>query len=101
MRASTLPSQTGGTEQELEGPVWQRGTEFGFDRARYRQEEQYYLLRVGHVQVNFADLDDVERRTVTGHRWWSHAELTATAEQFHPSELPDLLLRLAFPDGAG
>jgi hypothetical protein len=53
------------------------------------------------VQVSFADLDDVERRTVTGHRWWSHAELTATTEQYYPSELPDLLSRLAFPDGAG
>jgi 8-oxo-dGTP pyrophosphatase MutT (NUDIX family) len=63
-------------EDELAGPVWQRSTEFSFDGTRYRQEEQYYLLRVGHVQVSLAHLDDVERRTVTGYRWWSHAELT-------------------------
>ena len=88
-------------EGELAGPVWQRSAEFSFDSTHYRQEEQYYLLRVGHVQVSLADLDDVERRTVTSHRWWSHSELTATADQFYPSELPDLLRRLALPDGAG
>lgn len=98
-----LREETGivAAEDELAGPVWQRSTEFSFDGTRYRQEEQYYFLRVGNVQVSLANLDDVERRTVTGHRWWSHAELTATAEQFYPSELPDLLRRLAFPDGAG
>jgi 8-oxo-dGTP pyrophosphatase MutT (NUDIX family) len=83
---------------ELAGPVWQRSTEFSFDGTRYRQEEDYYLLRVGHVPVSLAGLDDIERRTVTGYRWWSHQELDATAQPFFPAELPDLLRRLAFPD---
>lgn len=98
-----LREETGivATEDELAGPVWQRSTEFSFDGTRYLQEEQYYLLRVGHVEVSLAHLEDIERHTVTGYRWWSRAELTATAEQFYPSELPDLLRRLAFPGGAG
>jgi 8-oxo-dGTP pyrophosphatase MutT (NUDIX family) len=98
-----LREETGlvATADELAGPVWRRSTEFSFDGTRYLQEEQYYLLRVGHVEVSLAHLDDIERHTVTGYRWWSHAELTATAEQFYPSELPDLLHRLAFPGGAG
>ena len=98
-----LREETGivAAQDELAGPVWQRSADFSFDGTRYRQEEQYYLLRVGHVQVSLAGLDDVERRTVTGHRRWSHADLTATTEQFYPSELPDLLRRLAFPGGAG
>ncbi len=86
---------------ELAGPVWQRTTEFSFDGARYRQEEDYYLLRVGQVEVSLIGLDDIERRTVTGYRWWSHEDLTATAQPFYPSELPDLLRRLAFPDRSG
>jgi 8-oxo-dGTP pyrophosphatase MutT (NUDIX family) len=83
---------------ELAGPVWQRSTEFSFDGTRYRQEEDYYLLRVGHVPVSLTGLDDIERRTVTGYCWWSHQELDATAQPFFPAELPDLLRRLAFPD---
>lgn len=80
---------------QLAGPVWRRTTEFSFDRTRYRQEEDYYLLRVGQVQVSLAGLDDIERHTVTGYRWWSRQELVATAETFYPPELPDLLRRLA------
>jgi hypothetical protein len=83
---------------ELAGPVWQRSTEFRFDGIRYRQEEDYYLLRVGHVQVSLAGLDDMERRTVTGDGWWSREELAAAAQPFYPAELPDLLLRLESPD---
>lgn len=83
---------------ELAGPVWQRRTEFSFDGTWYRQEEDYYLLRVGHVAVSLAGLDDIERRTVTGYRWWSYQELAATALPFYPSELPDLMRRLA-PSG--
>jgi 8-oxo-dGTP pyrophosphatase MutT (NUDIX family) len=80
---------------ELAGPVWQRSTEFSFDGMRYRQEEDYYLLRVGQVPVSLAGLDDIERHTVTGYRWWSHQELAATAAPFYPAELPDLVRQLA------
>jgi 8-oxo-dGTP pyrophosphatase MutT (NUDIX family) len=80
---------------QLTGPVWRRSTQFSFDGTWYQQEEDYYLLRVGQVAVSLAGLDDIERRTVTGYRWWSHEELTATADTFYPAELPDLLRRLA------
>ncbi|MGH3393775.1 MAG: NUDIX hydrolase [Streptosporangiaceae bacterium] len=83
---------------QLAGPVWRRSTKFSFDGTWYQQEEDYYLLRVGHVPVSLAGLDDVERRMVTGYRWWSHEELAATAQTFFPSELPDLLRRLAVPE---
>jgi 8-oxo-dGTP pyrophosphatase MutT (NUDIX family) len=86
---------------ELAGPVWQRTTEFSFDGTRYRQDEDYYLLRVGHVAISMAGLDDIERRTVTGYRWWSHGELAATAVPFYPAELPDLVRRLAPSSGNG
>jgi 8-oxo-dGTP pyrophosphatase MutT (NUDIX family) len=86
---------------DLAGPVWQRSTDFSFDGRWYRQEEDYYLLHVGHVAVSLAGLDDMERRTVTGYRWWSHEELAATAEPFYPAELPDLLRRLAPSGGSG
>ena len=79
---------------ELAGPVWRRTVEFSFDGTSYRQDEDYFLLHVGNVQVSLANLEAIERATVTGHRWWSRQELTATTEEFFPRELPELL-RLA------
>jgi 8-oxo-dGTP pyrophosphatase MutT (NUDIX family) len=77
--------------EELIGPVWQRTTEFSFDGLHYRQEEDYYVLRVGEVHVSLANLDPIERDTITGYRWWSRQELAATKEAFFPAELPDML----------
>jgi 8-oxo-dGTP pyrophosphatase MutT (NUDIX family) len=79
------------TASELAGVVWQRTTEFSFGGVRYRQDEDYYVLRVGQVQVSLANLDDIERDTVTGYRWWSRQELAATTDVFFPAELPELL----------
>ena len=46
-------------------------------------------------------LDPGERETVTAHRWWSAAELEATAEPFVPPELPRLLRELTNGRSAG
>jgi 8-oxo-dGTP pyrophosphatase MutT (NUDIX family) len=89
------------TADELGDPVWQRSTEFSFDGTRYRQEEDYFVLHVGQVQVSLAGLDDAERRTVTGYRWWSGEELAAATQPFYPSELPGLLRRLSPPWAPG
>ncbi|MGH3401335.1 MAG: hypothetical protein ACRDRJ_02280 [Streptosporangiaceae bacterium] len=61
----------------------------GFDPA---EPDRRFWFTIG------GGLDDVERRTVTGYRWWSHEEVAATAQTFFPSELPDLLRRLAVPE---
>jgi len=82
------------TADELIGPVWQRTTEFSFAGMRYRQDEDFYVLRVGEVQVSLANLDPIERATITSYRWWSREELTATTEAYFPAELPELM-RLA------
>jgi 8-oxo-dGTP pyrophosphatase MutT (NUDIX family) len=82
------------TVADLTGPVWRRVTEFSFDGRLYRQDEEYYLLRVGEVTVSFADMEAIELETVTSYRWWSAAELATTQEEFYPSELPGLLRSL-------
>ena len=82
------------TADDLIGPVWQRTTEFSFAGMRYRQDEDFYILRVGEVQVSLANLDPIERATITSYRWWSREELTATTEAYFPAELPELM-RLA------
>ena len=55
---------------DLGEPVWHRIAEFGFDGRRYRQEEDYFLLRVESFEVSLAGLDTIEQETVVGYRWW-------------------------------
>ncbi len=80
---------------EMTGPVWHRSTEFSFDGTRYKQEEDYFLLRVGEVEVTFAHLEPDERRFTTCYRWWSRDELDVAGDSFYPRELAELLRRLA------
>jgi hypothetical protein len=45
--------------------------------------------------VGRAGLDDIERRTVTGYRWWSHEELAVASDPIYPPELAGLVRSLA------
>lgn len=76
---------------ELGSPVWQRVARFGFDGRRYQQEEEYFLVRTGAVEVSLAGLDEIEQETIVGYRWWNAAELESARERFYPQELPQLL----------
>ena len=42
-------------------------------------------------QVDLAGLNADERRTITESRWWSAAEIEASAEQIYPGELAALI----------
>jgi 8-oxo-dGTP pyrophosphatase MutT (NUDIX family) len=80
---------------DLGSPVWRREAEFSFDGVRYRQQEEYFVLQVGDVQVSLDGLEEIERQIVTGYGWWSAEEIEASDEVFLPPELPDLLRRLS------
>jgi 8-oxo-dGTP pyrophosphatase MutT (NUDIX family) len=72
-------------------PVWRETTEFPFDGAWYRQEQDFYLVRVPSWEVDTAGFDEIERGSIDGFRWWGLHELEATAERFYPAGLPSLL----------
>ncbi len=78
-------------------PIWREIAEFSFEGTRYRQEQDFFLLRVASPQVSAGHLDDEEGAVVDGHRWWTTAELEGTAESFYPAALPRLLRELAGP----
>ncbi|MFF5179066.1 NUDIX hydrolase [Micromonospora sp. NPDC000316] len=82
---------------DLGEPVWSDTIEFPFDGTWYRQQQDFFLHRVPSWQVNTAGFDDIEQRSITGHRWWLPAELAASGERFYPSELPALLTRVLPP----
>jgi 8-oxo-dGTP pyrophosphatase MutT (NUDIX family) len=86
--------------QDFGAPVWHDVTEFPFDGRWYRQEQDYFLVRVPSCEVDLSGFNEIERATVDAHRWWERADFTAATEPYYPRELPDLLNRLLGPEAA-
>ena len=80
---------------ELGEPVWHEVTDFSYDGTSYRQEQDFFELRIGSAVVMTDGLDDEEAAVIDGHRWWTVAELEATKKMFYPRDLPSLLRELA------
>ena len=81
--------------EDLGAVVHRRLTEFSFGGDRYRQSEDYFLLRTDSFDAVPTGHSDLELVAVLGTRWWSRGELRATAERVYPEELADVLDRLA------
>ncbi|MFC4067897.1 NUDIX hydrolase [Actinoplanes subglobosus] len=79
------------TTDLLGEPVRHEVAEFSYDGRQYRQEQDFYLLRVPDWQVDTAGMDEEERLTITEHRWWSVAEIEASREEIYPADLAVLL----------
>jgi 8-oxo-dGTP pyrophosphatase MutT (NUDIX family) len=78
---------------DLGEPIWRQVTEFSYDGRQYRQDQDFYLLRVPEWQVDTAGMEADEQETITEHRWWSAAELEASDEQIFPEDIAALLRR--------
>lgn len=91
--ARELAEETGlrVTPASLGAPVFSEVTEFPFDGVWYRQEQDFFLLRVPSWDVDVSGFDEIERGSIDGHRWWSVADLESTTERFYPGELPAVL----------
>ncbi|UCM87213.1 NUDIX hydrolase [Streptomyces marincola] len=63
--------------------------------ASGRFEDHFFLLRVPEHAVDTSRMEDRERGTTLGHRWWPPAELAATTERIIPFGLPPLLAAVA------
>ncbi len=86
--------------QDFGTPVWHDVTEFPFDGRWYRQEQDYFLVRVPSCEVDPSGFNEIERATVDAHRWWERADFAVATEPYYPRELPDLLDRLLGPEAA-
>jgi 8-oxo-dGTP pyrophosphatase MutT (NUDIX family) len=95
--ARELREETGicAEADELGEPVWHEVTDFSFDGTSYRQEQDFFQLRIGSAVVLTDGLDHEEAAVIDGHRWWTVAELESTTEAFYPRELPRLLRDLS------
>lgn len=81
------------------GPViWTRRFEFSFDGVLYDQDEVFYLLRVDRHEVDVSGHTPLERRYLSGYRWFSVADLAAFDELVAPPDLGEQLA-LVLRDG--
>ena len=71
------------------GGLWRSGSGrlvFGADT--------YFLVRVAHSEVSTDGHEELERSIITGHRWWTIAELRETTESINPPNTSDLVAAL-------
>jgi 8-oxo-dGTP pyrophosphatase MutT (NUDIX family) len=86
-----LREETGLDVTDVGPAVFRRTTEFDFEGVHYRQHESFFCARAARFAIDDAGWSDVERRSVLGHRWWTHAELEATGETLYPETLARIL----------
>jgi 8-oxo-dGTP pyrophosphatase MutT (NUDIX family) len=79
------------SDQSVGEPVWHEVTDFPYGDTWYRQDQDFFLVRVDSWEVSTLGHDVVERESIDAHRWWSVEELVETAERFYPAVLPSLL----------
>lgn len=80
---------------DLVGPVWVRSAEFPFLGERCRQDEEFFVHRVGAgFTVDDAGWTDLERESVTEWRWWAPADLAVAGALFYPGDLVRLVAEL-------
>ncbi|GGR45000.1 NUDIX hydrolase [Streptomyces netropsis] len=89
-----LAEETGITEIELGPVLWRRFCSFPFDGRRWDQEEHYFLARTEQAGEWTGGGTELERRSVTGLRWWTCEELLAARETVYPTRLGELLRTL-------
>ncbi len=79
---------------ELLGPVWVRKAEFEFMGQPFLSVESFFALQIhaesgaaGNITIDDSGFTALERSTIDQHRWWTAAELRATADRVYPVEL--------------
>lgn len=75
-------------------PVHRRSAVFHWNGGHYRQQEEYFLVRVDAHEVDYSGLSPLETASFVEHRWWARAELAATRDTVHPEELSRVLAAL-------
>jgi 8-oxo-dGTP pyrophosphatase MutT (NUDIX family) len=84
-----------GIEDAVLGPcIWTRTARFRFEGAAYEQQELFFPARITRRAIDTSGFTDLERRSVTDHRWWSVEELLETAEVVYPRDLGRLVAAL-------
>ncbi|HET9081384.1 MAG TPA: NUDIX domain-containing protein [Trebonia sp.] len=97
-----LFEETGYTVTEAGlGPVVATSSGLWFAEAEgklFLGAHSFFFLRVPHTTLDTDRQEDLERSMITGHRWWTVAELQAASERIMPLGLATLMERLLHGD---
>jgi hypothetical protein len=83
--------ETGLTEFDLGPPVWRRTGPGLLERETVLYQTTAYLVRVPGFSVDITGFTEIERNSIVEFRWWTLAELRATAHRLVPAQLADLV----------
>jgi 8-oxo-dGTP pyrophosphatase MutT (NUDIX family) len=83
------------TPDDLVGPVRSDRVDFPFDGRWYSQLQSFFVVRADAFEPDLAGLDAYEVDSVFTARWWAPDELVATAENYYPRDLADLVREVA------
>ncbi|MGJ4939778.1 NUDIX hydrolase [Bradyrhizobium sp. HKCCYLS1011] len=77
------------------GPqIAQRSTVFTLvEDETVSADERFFLIRVDRAGISPMHWTELERAAIAEHRWWTQAELAATADQIYPEDLAEMLRR--------
>lgn len=83
--------ETGHRVAELDGPVARRSSVFPFDGRLIEQREQFFVAHVPAFEPTTGGWTALEQQMLAELRWWTVAELRATAETVYPDNLAALV----------
>lgn len=73
---------------ELVGPIWRRAARFVFTGVNYEQTEFYFIAGAPTgFQVDTSGSTAAEAESVSGHKWFTAADLMGSTETVYPVEL--------------
>jgi 8-oxo-dGTP pyrophosphatase MutT (NUDIX family) len=74
------------------GPVvFERSTVFEFEGDQIAQHESFFVTRTARFAPDSRSWTALEHRSFLGHRWWTAAEIRASADTFYPENLLELV----------
>lgn len=93
-----LAEELGLASAEIGAALWRNHRYFRQGGEVFSQDEVFHLARTSPFRVDLSGLEESERTTHAGHRWWTVEELEATAEKLYPHDLARLV-RLLLEEG--
>lgn len=89
--AREVLEETGWSGLRLVGPIARREFDYLDHGVPRHQVEHFFAARADAVDLVTDRWTDLERRAVTGWRWWSTGELTAREVVVFPEDLVELV----------
>ena len=87
-----LAEETGWTDIDLLGQVYERGHTIEWNGRIVHQHERFYLARTGMPRREITGVEAMHAAdTIAAWRWWTLAELDATTEVIWPHGLPAII----------